>query len=363
MEASELLDTKAGVVQSPEPILGDLLGSKAALSLCPAASVPCPPRQLADLTWHSPKPVPVRLPLSARSAPVAVGPTLAKTLQSRWESYCEQLGHCQRKFSEEAVHELRVATRRLLAELHLLSFIVPSAELQNVRRILKRRLSALGDLRDVQVQRVFVEGKTASFPELLLLGAWLRRRERRLAKSAAREVERCKTRKLEKWIAALNADLTAKADSARVQSRLATAVLRAATEAFAETVERRKAIDLADLRTIHQTRIAFKRFRYMIEILSPDLTGLSKGQLRALAYYQRKMGRIQDLEVMRARLEGYIGQNTQRQRLLRRFIHYVHQRRARTLRVFLKSADRLYGFWPPPRLGAWEQALPTRTAA
>src|SRR5664280_1762747 len=37
------------------------------------------------------------------------------------------------------------------------------------RRILKRRLAALGDLRESQVQRLFIEQKAVSFPELVLL--------------------------------------------------------------------------------------------------------------------------------------------------------------------------------------------------
>jgi CHAD domain-containing protein len=55
------------------------------------------------------------------------------------------------------------------------------------------------------------------------------------------------------------------------------------------------------MRTVHQTRIAFKRFRYMLESLSPAITGPSRRQLRALAYYQRKMGIIQDHEVLNRR--------------------------------------------------------------
>ena len=237
--------------------------------------------------------------------PVAVGPVLAAALDSRWQSYREQLRQCQERFSEEAVHELRVATRRLLAQLTLLSCVAPSAALEKARRTLKRRLATLGGLRDARVQRLFIEQKLVSFPELVLLRGWLQRRERRLAKSAAEKVNHFKTRKLERWIAAMIGDLTAIARRSRGQSQLASAVLRAAAEAFAEAVERRRAIDLADLRTIHQTRVAFKRFRYMLESLSPGITGLSRRQLRALAYYQRKMGIIQDLEVMQASVARY----------------------------------------------------------
>jgi CHAD domain-containing protein len=309
------------------------------------------------------KRTPIRLVFPARPAPAAAGPLLAAALESRWEAYRKQLRRCQKRFSEEAVHELRVATRRLLAELTLLSSVTPIAALEKARRSLKRRPAALGDLRDTQVQRLFIEQKIARFPELLSLLAWLRRRERRFAKAAAGKMSRFKTRKLEKWVSALIGGLTANARSSRVQRRLASAALRAAGWAFAEAVARRRAIDLADLRTIHQTRVAFKRFRYMLESLSPGLTGLSKRHLRALAYYQRRMGIIQDLEVMKACAARYTRGDKKREVLLQQFCRHLRQCRARALRSFLKSADRLYEFWPPAGLAAPSDSVPTRNAA
>jgi CHAD domain-containing protein len=276
---------------------------------------------------------------------------LAAALDNRWQSYREQLRRCQGKFSEGAVHELRVATRRLLAQFTLLSCVAPSPALEKARRILKRRLTALGDLRDAQVQRLFIQQKTSTFPELVLLRGWLQRRERRLARSAAEKVKRFKTRKLERWISAMIGDLTAKARRSRAQSQLA------------EAVERRRAIDLADLRTVHQTRVAFKRFRYILESLSPGITGLSRRQLRALAYYQRKMGIIQDLEVLQACVARYAREDKKRKALLQRFSRHLRQRRARALRSFLKSADRLFAFWPPAALVARDDSVPTRNAA
>ena len=303
------------------------------------------------------------LSFTPRSAPRAVGSVLAAALDSRWQLYRGQLRRSQEKFSEEAVHELRVATRRLLAQLTLLSCAAPSASLEKARRLLKRRLAALGDLRDTQVQRLFTEQKVASFPELVLLRGWLLRRERRLAKSARRKVSQFKTRKLERWVAGMIGDLNANAGRSRAQTQLASAVLRAAAQAFAEAAERRQAIDLADMRTIHQTRVAFKRFRYILESLSPDLTGLSRRQLRALAYYQRKMGIIQDLEVLQACVARYTRQDRKREVLLKRFVGHLRQRRARALRSFLKSADRIFDFWPPATVAARGIAFPARNAA
>jgi CHAD domain-containing protein len=325
---------------------------------------PSPPTQSNGSAPRQPgKAVPVRLPKVPPGRSPEVGPSLAAALEDRWESYRGQLRWCQRSFSEKAVHELRVATRRLLAQFVLLSCAAPSAGLEKARRILKRRTAVLGDLRDTQVQLRLVDQQVARFPELEPLRGWLRRRERRLVKPAARKVSRFRTKKLGKAIAAMTKDLAANAGNPRARKQLATTVVRAAANAFAEAVRRRQAIDLADLRTIHQTRVVFKRFRYMVESLSPGITGLSKRHLRALAYYQRKMGIIQDLEVMLRCVASFVREHKRSEPSLRPFCRYLRQRRARALRSFLKSADRLFEFWPPARLAAPGRSTRTRKAA
>jgi CHAD domain-containing protein len=358
MELSHLPQSNVATPPPPGVALAATLEPPA-----PSLPLPCSPQRTEDVTSPLTEPATISLTFPAKPVPGAVGPVLAAALDSRWQSYRKQLRQCQEEFSEEGVHELRVATRRLLAQLTLLSCVAPSSALEKARRILKRRLAALGDLRDAHVQRLFIEQKAGSFPELVLLRGWLQRRERRLAKSAAEKVNRFKTRKLERWVSTLIRGLTANAGRSRAQSQLGSAVLRAAAQAFAKAVERRRAIDLADLRTIHQTRVAFKRFRYTMESLSPGITGLSKRRLRTLAYYQRKMGIIQDLEVVQACVTRYTRGDKKREALLRRFSRHLRQRRARAVRSFLKSADRLFEFWPPAALVARDDAVPSQHAA
>lgn len=352
MESSQLPQSIATAPRPPSGAHAAILDSS---DLIPPLPFPRPPRRTESST--------IRLAFPARPMSAAAGPFLAAALDSRWQSYRDQLRECQEEFSEKAVHELRVATRRLLAQFTLLSCVAPSAALEKTRRTLKRGLAALGALRDTHVQRLFIGQEAVRFPELVLLRRWLQRRERRLVKAAAGKVNRFKARRVEKCIGAMASDLTANAGRSRAQSRLASAVLRAAAQAFAEAVERRRAIDPADLRSIHQTRVAFKRFRYMMESLSPGITGLSKRQLRALAYYQRKMGIIQDLQVIQACVARYTRKNRTREALLGRFSRHLRQRRARAVQSFLKSADRLFEFWPPAVLATWGDPVRTRNAA
>jgi CHAD domain-containing protein len=278
-----------------------------------------------------------------------LGPFLSNTLRRRWESYRAQLRACQDDFSEETVHELRVATRRLIAQFVMLECVTPGKTAAKARRVLKRRLKSLGELRDTHVQRMFVERKLARFPELILVREFLQRQERRVERAAAAKVKGFKARKLEKCISALERHLASRPVQPRRPERLATIVAQATTKAFEEVVERRRAIDPANAASVHRTRIAFKKFRYMVESLSPEFTGLGKRELRALARYQRRMGILQDLEVMQHCITGFVQQHRRMDPLLTPFTRHLQTMRARALRSFLKSADDLFQFWPPGR--------------
>ena len=295
--------------------------------------------------------------------PLTVGPFLARSLGARWELYRAQLRSCQKEFSEETVHELRVATRRLMAQIVMVSFVTPGKAADKTRRVLKRRLKALGELRDTHVQRLFIERHLARFPGLFLVRDFLQRRERRLEKAAAAKVKAFKARKLEALILKLGDRLASRPSWAGRPDRLLNVVVGATGQAFAEVVRRRQAIDPAEPGTIHRTRIAFKKFRYMVESLSPDLTGLEKRDLRALAYYQRRMGNLQDLEVMQQCITAYVAGDPGREAVLRPFVRYLKARRARALRGFLASADDLFAFWPPGSAAAGAEPPAAQAAA
>jgi CHAD domain-containing protein len=237
-----------------------------------------------------------------------------------------------------------------MAQMVMLTCVTPGQAAENARILLKRRLKALGELRDIHVQRLFIEKQMLRFPELLFVRDFLQRRERRLERIAADKVKGFKTRKLEKWIMRVSEHLVGNRARPTESVRLSNAIAQSANEAFAEVVRRRQAIDPAHPSTVHRTRIAFKKFRYMVEALSPDLTGMKKSDLRALARYQKRMGILQDLEVMQQCVQAFAQEHQGMGHLLESFNHYLQNRRSRSLRAFLKSADDLFQFWPPGRM-------------
>jgi CHAD domain-containing protein len=85
---------------------------------------------------------------------------LTKTAKTRLRNLRAQAKLCRKQFSEEAVHDLRVAMRRLLALVDFLNFFAASPALRKVRRSLKSHLDAFDALRDTQVMLMGIRTAT-----------------------------------------------------------------------------------------------------------------------------------------------------------------------------------------------------------
>src|SRR5262245_12949465 len=134
-------------------------------------------------------------PSPARATPATqpltdVRVLLLDSLNDRWKTFRAELKRCQKQFSEAAVHDLRVATRRLLSTLDLLASVHPNARLRQARRALKGQLDMFGPLRDVQVQLLTVDKMLAAFPELKGFYDFLVQRERKLVRRLGAEVKK-----------------------------------------------------------------------------------------------------------------------------------------------------------------------------
>ena len=92
---------------------------------------------------------------------------LKTALNQRYEKYIAERKRCKEEFSEEAVHDLRIAARRVLALIELLRAVAPSPHLQKLRRAFKDQLDSLDELRDIQVMLAEISETLETLPEFL----------------------------------------------------------------------------------------------------------------------------------------------------------------------------------------------------
>ena len=294
---------------------------------------------------------------STRSSAIASGPAipdgkhttdlralLLQSLDDRWQTYRAMLKRCQKKCSEAAVHDLRVATRRLMSTLGILQTLKFDGRLRQARRRLKKQLERFGPLRDVQVQMLAVEERLPSFPELQGLYDQLVKREQKLVERLRAQVKGVKTRKVAKALRATAKQL--QATSALQQGQRAAAI-HAVEVAFDTVVERRRAIEAADTATIHRMRVAFKKFRYMVEALAPVLEHVTAKRLKAMNTFQDSMGRIQDIETLLANVQAFWHKQQTPEAARSRAYQELIRGRASLIEAFLNLADTLFTFWKP----------------
>jgi CHAD domain-containing protein len=294
-----------------------------------------------------------RKPARPPAPPTDVLRHLTDSLSAQWRRYRKRLKRCQQHFSEEAVHDSRVETRRLLATVEMLCAFVPERKLKKVRRALKDHLDSFDRLRDTQVQLLYVERVPATFPAARAFGEWLRAREQKFIRETRRAVRKIRTRRLGRRLAVFEQDLRALAKSTP-PARAFSMAQGAIRLAFAQVARLCRRVSAADTETIHRTRIAFKRFRYMVDALAPLLPAVNAEHRQAMRGYQSMMGDIQDVEVLIAALDKFIkqsGNDRAKQRLRSEFA----RRRLQLIRVYLNAAGKLQQFWPPQEAAARPQ--------
>ena len=287
---------------------------------------------------------------SQKSPPVQTADVLkhlGDSLNTQWRRYRKRLKRCQERFSEDAVHDVRVEARRLLSTIELLGAFIPERDIKKVRRALKRHLDTFDQLRDTQVQLGYVGRMAGTFPDAHAFYDWLRNREARFTRETRKAVKRIRTKRLGRRLAAFEKEIRRQRKQV-TRERAFVMVRRAMNQAFARVAQLCLRVRADDTRTIHRTRIAFKRFRYMIEALSPLLPAVTEEHRRAMRGYQCMMGDIQDMEVLLAALDKFVQKERVNAASARRLKKELVRWRQMLIQIFLNAAGRLRRFWPPP---------------
>ena len=183
------------------------------------------------------------------------------------ERFAEVLASSRRRLDKETVHQLRVSIRRLQAALRLMG------QTEN-RRALRPLMQAAGAVRNCDISLELV--RAAALPPGH--GAY----------AALRATRRAKASVLKKALLVFVAPTLL--ESAMVPPR------NALKDFFRAG---RRAIGHEDEERLHALRLAGKRLRYTIELLTPLLDASTPGRLRELKQVQEVLGAINDCATAR----------------------------------------------------------------
>jgi CHAD domain-containing protein len=205
-----------------------------------------------------------------------------------------------RKGDVDAVHQARVATRRLREALPLVARGRPGKSLKKSVRTLTR---ALGPVRELDVALLNLDQLRTSgeLPETAIarLRQFVSEERQRLGTEMVRRIEQYNLPKLHRK--AIDAARRGGPGKARDPQRALVATQRAARRAsgLRAAMDNAAGIYLPD--RLHEVRIAVKKLRYALEI-ARDLTGSrASARIRTLKRVQDLLGRMHDLEMLIAR--------------------------------------------------------------
>jgi len=175
----------------------------------------------------------------------------------------------------EAVHRMRVASRRLRTALRLLGMRALDPEV-------KRLQDALGEVRDLQLQ---VE--------------WLRTRDaalHRARQSRLRTAEKAMEREVERWrMRSLPAILDAAGGSSAPSRRKISKTLRKRVRRLHEALEQARA--RPNPARIHAARISAKKLRYLVEVAGDSLPRRVTRVHSDLKSLHASLGQLHDLDL------------------------------------------------------------------
>jgi CHAD domain-containing protein len=206
----------------------------------------------------------------------------------------------------EAVHDMRVAVRRLRSTLRTFRPVLDRARTEPVRAELRWFAGLLGGVRDGDVLNARLADAVAAEPVELMVGPVAARiRERLTART-----EQARRALIEELDGERYAALMADVDALDVPAGVPEGRLRALT---------RKALRRADDllaaagdaapegrdAALHEARKAYKRARYAVEVLAPAGGGAARRLTKRLTALQDVLGAHQDAVVAEALLRDY----------------------------------------------------------
>jgi CHAD domain-containing protein len=272
---------------------------------------------------------------------------LMRAVEGRWHRFAAEFARNRRRCTEPGIHDLRVATRRLLAVLDLADAVLPGEVSPRSRRMLRRILKSFSPLRDCHVRILTLRGLTRRFTVARPLLREAMVLEKRLIRDTGRVILHFDSAAFEREVSAIAVALASLEDTPARASAATTVLAGAAAKKYLRVAARGKKLTAGNTKTIHRLRVAFKEFRYVMEALTPVARGVGKTRLRTMNAFQDRMGEIQDIEVLIGAVGKFaVTRGASFPTSVLNLQRHLARRRLSLVESFMKSAQDLTQYWP-----------------
>lgn len=270
---------------------------------------------------------------------------LDDTLRQKLERFEKEMAKCKKKLSEKATHGVRISLRRLIAAMDVTTAIVDMVKTAKYRKALKKSLDSFGALRDVQVRLAEAGRLKAQFPEMEPYAAELKTKEKRLTASITKEMGKIKLPKIKKGIQPAIKRMR-KAPRAELRQEMYFAdAFNFVDKRHNDVVQKSLRIKASDIKSIHDMRVAFKKFRYSVEALKPALGGVTAEKLKEMHDFQQLMGDINDVHALMKDISRFAKSKEGKAHSFDKILAELKARYASLVTEFTKNLKKVQGFW------------------
>ena len=265
----------------------------------------------------------------------------ADAVAERMQACLSSIARCRKSSSEEAVHDARVALRRLSAALDFIGPALPDVRVRKLRRQAKRNRARLAKLRDRQVAVLLVADLCASVPELESYRAHLRAKGEKVEAESRRVLTRLSLPGLARTVSSVSRQYGALSPSQIVMQKRR--LLKETGALCGDVLERRDLALAGDMDAWHRFRIGVKRLRYRLEITRPLYPRLRDAHMKALRRVQTELGDLHDLVVVARGFEKFA---FRKKKMHPRSAQDVQSELDRIMKRYRAKAARASGFLP-----------------
>lgn len=277
-----------------------------------------------------------------------------KALKKRLSILVAEIARLRTKNDPDAIHDMRVASRRFHAAAQIFSDCCSGSVLTECEQYVRRLRKSAGAVRDGDVQRLFIERLLKKstprryhhgLQRLALRLSQRREKQYRKILDAINNFE--KSGVVEKMNRALSLPLPTRRSTVTLRQRATQGIAShlSALLTFEQYVYQSTALD-----KLHQMRIAVKRLRYVMEIFNPAYGGALKPYIRITRAIQDSLGEMHDcavwleslpsfLEKERKRTEKFFGDTSSFPRIERGILYFadaVQREKAKRYKAFVR---------------------------
>jgi CHAD domain-containing protein len=266
------------------------------------------------------------------------GPYVLKKLRELDHALVTAIPRVVESADDEAIHDLRVAIRRLRTLLKMARPLFGRWHADAVRKAFAEVMRATGDLRDEEVLEETLED-VSDHPAFATWLSARAARERKLRRNVLVRIERGD---LDRARLMLKALLVFPFDPERNEDLSKFA--RRTVERARRVVEKGRDVPPEDTIGLHNLRISYKELRYSIELLSEALPLDARAMLDPAVVFQKRLGEIHDADVA---IEVIRSARSLPEPVRNEALASLARIRAKRLAKYLRELDPL-GTPPPP---------------